>query len=128
MGNQPEPLRDRLLSQFKPDHGKLATYRKEVEAMLEKKQSSLRWQKWYAAGVWIFVVLLGTCFLLLGTLRDDAREGIHLGLFACFLLIGAAVEMVKYFINRSRIEVLKEVKGLELQLLELKDCLQHRQG
>jgi hypothetical protein len=127
MDNKPEPLRERLLAQFEPDREKLATYRKEVQTMLEKNERTLRWQKWYAGGIWIFVVLLGTAFLVLGGLRGDTPVGAWLGIFACFVLIGAAVEVVKYFINRSRVEVLKEIKGLELQLLDIKDRVQQHQ-
>ena len=95
--------------------------------MLEKNERTLQWQKWYAGVIWIFVVVLGTIFLVLGGLRRDTPVGAWLGLFACFVLIGAALEMVKYFINRSRVEVLKEIKGLELQLLELKERIQQPQ-
>ncbi len=123
MDHKPEPLRERLLAQFEPDRNKLASYRKEVQAMLEQNERTLRWQKWYAGSIWIFVVLMGTCFLTLAGLYSDKPASLWLGLTACFFLIGAAVEMVKYFINRSRVEVLKEVKGLELQLLELKERL-----
>jgi hypothetical protein len=128
MDNKPEPLRDRLLAQFEPDSEKLAAYRKEVEAMLEQNERALWWQGWYAGAMWVFVVLLGTAFFVLGGMRSDSPPGIFLGIFACFMLIGAAVEMVKFFINRSRIEVLKEVKGLELQILELKERLRQPQG
>jgi hypothetical protein len=54
--------------------------------------------------------------------------GAWLGFVACFTVIGASVELVKYYIDRSRVEVLKEVKGLELQLLEIKEQLQQRQA
>jgi hypothetical protein len=127
MDKKPEPLRERLLAQFEPDREKLARYRTEVQAMLAQHERTLRWQKWYAGGIWLFVVLLGTGFLVLGGLREDTPVGAWLGLFACFLLISAAVELVKYFINRARVEVLKEVKGLELQVLELKERLQQPQ-
>jgi hypothetical protein len=123
MANPHEPLRERLLAQFEPDRDKLANYRKEVQTMLENNERTLRWQKWYAGGIWIFLVLLGTTFLVLGGLRGDTPVGAWLGLFACFVLIGGAVEMVKYFINRSRVEVLKELKGLELAVLEMKQRL-----
>jgi hypothetical protein len=126
MDSKSESFRERLLAQFEPDREKLANYRKEVQAMLEKNERTLRWQKWYAGSLWIFVVLMGTCFLTLAGWYSDKPAGIWLGLFACFLLIGAAVELVKYFINRSRVEVLKEVKALELQLLEIKERLQPR--
>jgi hypothetical protein len=123
MDQKPEPLRERLLAQSEPDRDKLATYRKEVQTMLEKQERTMRFQKWYAGSIWMFVVTLGTCFLVLGGLRGDTPVGAWLGIMACFFMIGPAVELIKYFINRSRIEVLKEVKGLELQLLELKEEL-----
>jgi hypothetical protein len=123
---QPEPFGERLLAQFEPDRAKLAAYRREVQAMLEKNERTLRRQKWYAGFLWIFVVLMGTSFLTLGGYYSDRPAGIWLSVTACFFLIGGAVELVKYFINRSRVEVLKEVKGLELQLLELKESLLRR--
>lgn len=126
MNPKPEPLRERLLAQFEPDRAKLATYQTEVQAMLAKNERTLRWQKWYAGSIWIFVVLMGTCFMTLAGVYINKPAAIWLGLVACFFLIGAAVEMVKYFINRSRVEVLKEVKGLELQLLEIKERLAQR--
>jgi hypothetical protein len=126
MEKQPEPLRERLLAQFEPDRAKLATYAKEVQAMLEKNERTLRLQKWYAGTIWIFVVALSTSFLVLGGQRGDTPAGTWLGILACFFMIGAAVELVKYFINRSRVEVLKEVKGIELQLLEIKEILGQR--
>jgi purine-cytosine permease-like protein len=128
MEKKPEPLRERLLAQFEPEGGKLAIYRKEVQAMLEKNERTLRRQKWYAGVIWVFVVAVGTCFLFLGGQRGDTPVGAWLGILACFFLIGPAVEIVKYFINRSRVEVLKELKGLELQLLEIKEYLQQRQA
>jgi hypothetical protein len=82
----------------------------------------------YAGSIWIFVVLMGTCFMTLGGLYSDKPASIWLSLVACFFLICAAVEMVKCFINRSRVEVLKEVKGLELQLLEYREQMQQRQA
>ena len=96
--------------------------------MLEKNERTLQWQKWYAGAIWVFVVSMGTTFLVLGGLRGDAPVGIWLGIFACFMLIGAAVELVKYFINRSRVAVLRELKGLELQLLEIKEHLQQHKA
>jgi len=60
MDNNPEPLRERLLAQFEPDRDKLAAYRKEVQAMLEKNERALRLQKWYAGSIDRFSKLLKT--------------------------------------------------------------------
>ena len=47
----------------------------------------------------------------------------YLGTFACFFLIWGAVEMLKHFINRSRVELLKEIKQVQLQVLELHETI-----
>jgi hypothetical protein len=39
-----------------------------------------------------------------------------------------AVEILKLFINRARLEVVKDIKGLELRLIEMEGRLQNRQA
>jgi hypothetical protein len=51
-----------------------------------------------------------------------------LGSFACFMLIFGAVELIKYFINRSRLELLKETKQVQLQVLELHELVRKGGG
>lgn len=125
MEPKPELLRERLLAQFEPDAGKLASHRKEIQAMLAKQERTLRFQKWYAAANWIFVVALGTLFLTLAGMLEMMPPGTLLGFLSCFFLIGGAVELLKYFMNSHRVELLKELKGLELQVLEIKEQLRH---
>jgi hypothetical protein len=121
MESKPEPLRERLLAQFEPDVDRLASYRKEIQAMLANQERALRFQKWYAAANWIFVVALGTVFLTMAGVREMLPPGPLLGFLSCFFLIGGAVELLKCFMNGHRVELLKELKGLELQLLEIKE-------
>ncbi len=92
--------------------------------MIERHEATLRRQKWYAAGVWVFVVLLATTFLVLGATRGGAPDWFWPVMTALMLLVGAAVELIKYFLNRFRVEVLKEIKGLDIQVRELKAQLQ----
>jgi hypothetical protein len=114
-------VRDRLLSRL-PQPENLADYRREVDLLLQNNQKRLDREKWYSSAVWIFVVLLGTA-LLVGAGRfidtPKAPVAIYLGVFACFFLIAAAVELLKHFINRSRVELLKEIKQVQLLVLEL---------
>jgi hypothetical protein len=42
---------------------------------------------------------------------------------ACFLEIYGGLEMLKMFINRNRVELLKETKQVQLQVLELQSML-----
>jgi hypothetical protein len=120
-----DDLRGRLLAHVEPDPDRLARYREEVRVMLERHEKSLRRQKWYAGGIWIFVVLLATGFLLMSG-NVGAPPWFLPVMIALVMLIFAAVEMLKYFVNRSQMEILKELKGLELQVREVKDQLANR--
>jgi hypothetical protein len=121
-----EGMRDRLLSRL-PQPENLADYRKEVAALLQKNEKGLRIQKWYAGVVWCFVVMLGTVFFVLVAQHPDKPKAVwqaaYLGSFACFFLIFGAVELLKLFINNARVEMLKETKQVQLQVLELQDLL-----
>src|SRR5262249_4545646 len=110
MDKQPEPLRERLLAQFEPDRDKLANHRREVQAMLEKNEQTLRFQTRQTRSM-----VIGTCFALLGTgfmtlayLLWGEPPAVWLGFVVCFALICASVELVKYYIIRTRVEVLKD--------------------
>jgi hypothetical protein len=47
----------------------------------------------------------------LGRQTESSRNGV----FALFFLVPAADELLKHFINRSRVELLKEIKQVQLQ-------------
>jgi len=113
-----EDMRDRLLARL-PQPENLAGYRNEVAALVEKNQKKLRQEKWYSGVIWGFVAGLGTVFLWQGGKHASAPTGAYLGTFACFFLIYGAVELLKHFINRSRVDLLKEIKQVQLQVLEL---------
>ena len=121
-----ESMRDRLLSRL-PRPENLVEYRKEVSALLEKNEKTLRRQKWYAGAIWFSVVALGTALMLLANAHPEQPKAAWLaasfGSFACFMLIYGAAELTKYFINRARVELLKETKQVQLQVLELHDLL-----
>src|SRR5947209_2879277 len=121
MSNPEKPLRDRLLSHYVPEPGKLASYRKEVEAMLEREEQRLRREHWYSGLLWGFAVFLGVGFALVaGYGREQPmRVYFSVGITLLILFVGGSTELLKYFINRARLEVQKDVKGLELRILEL---------
>ncbi len=117
-----ESVRDRLLASL-PQPENLAAYREEVEASLQKDQRGFRREKWGVGALWVFMVGLSTVFLVLGGRHLDKPVGLWFGTLACFLLIYPSVELLKHFINRSRVEILKEVKQVQLQVLELQASL-----
>jgi hypothetical protein len=120
-----EKLQDRLLSRL-PSPSNSAEFRKEVARVLEKNDKVFLRETWAATALWIFCVLLGTAFLWLSGEKYGSAPGAKVAWFgsmACFMLIWAAVEMIKLVINRSRIELLKEIKQVQLQVLELRESV-----
>lgn len=120
-----ERMQDRLVSKL-PKPGNLEQYRKEVALLLEKNEKGFLREKWGARAMWIFCVCLGTTYLWFGGARLDTPKAAWFGCLACFWLLIGAVELVKHFINRSRIELLKEIKQVQLQLLEMQEAMSRR--
>ena len=124
MSNPHKSLRDKLLAQSEParDADRFDRYQQETQAMLEKLERRLRIEKWGVTALWIYAVLLMTAMLLgVGFWGHAPEVSMLAGAFV--ILIYGGIELVKHFINRSRVEVLKELKGLELHLLALEERL-----
>ncbi len=117
-----EGIRDGLLSRL-PQPANLADYRREVSSLLDKNEKRLLREKWGAGATWFFMVGLGVALLWSGERYVGASRAAWFGSLACYCLIFGAVELLKHFINRARVDLLKETKQLQLQVLELHDFL-----
>jgi hypothetical protein len=116
-------LRDQLLAQQSPRPDKLANYRKEIKIMLEENDKKLNRHKWRANTTWIIYILVTMFLFTYAGPIDQPRAAFMAALSSYFLLTGA-VFLLEYFIHRSQIGVLKELKQVELQVLELREMLQ----
>jgi multidrug transporter EmrE-like cation transporter len=116
-------MHDRLLARL-PQPENLAAYREEVESMLAKNTKAFRREKWVVCLQLFFAVAFMTFFFMMGDRQVATPRGIWLGTLAFVLLLYALVDVLKHFINRSRVEILKEVKQVQLQVLELQASLQ----
>lgn len=129
MKANPNSLREQLLAQHVPQTTKSEDYRKEVQVMLERNEKRLRREKWFVTGFWLLVVTCLTGFLLwmgyANPIGMDPKILSFTSMAASVLVMVSygAIELLKHFINRSRVEILKEVKGVEMQLLELREQL-----
>ncbi len=117
-----ESVRDRLLARL-PQPENLAAYREGVEASLKKNQRTLRRQRWYSGAIWVYAVGLFTAFVVIGSQRLNWPPAVWVEMALGLLVIGGSVELLKYFINRNRVEILKEIKQVQLQVLELQASL-----
>jgi hypothetical protein len=126
MTPDPNPsLRDRLLGQHAPAPDRLATYRQETQAMLEREERRLRFVSRFVAAMWIMLVVMGTMFALVAGWSGDKPTKVYfsIGLTLTMLLLGMAVQLVSVFIGRARLEVVKDIKGLELRIMELESLI-----
>jgi hypothetical protein len=122
MEQKNESIRERLLSRL-PQPANLAAYREEVMSMLEKNEKAYRRQWWITGALLLYAVGLVTIPLSLDWLRLDTPKGIAYAFFAFLLFLYTMVEVLKYFINRNRVEILREIKQVQLQVLELQASL-----
>jgi hypothetical protein len=115
-------LRERLLARL-PKTEKLANYREETAVLLAKHEKAIWWDKWSfkilsycAVALWI---------LCASTWGQTLAHRASVGLWSAFgfALIGAMSTGLQYFINRSKVDILKEVKQVQLQVLELQASL-----
>jgi undecaprenyl pyrophosphate phosphatase UppP len=128
-GPKPEPdrLRDRLLDQWEPPRSSYLTYRKEIETMLENQEKSLRRERRMTTVLWIYLVLIATVMMTgSGMLMIHKIEGTWMAVNAVSWLVIGAVFLGSHLINKSRFEVIKEIKGVELRLAALEERLAGR--
>jgi undecaprenyl pyrophosphate phosphatase UppP len=122
-------LRDRLLGQWEPARPSYLNYRKEVEAMLANQEKKLRREKRYTLVIWIYIVSLTTALMTgSGLLMSHKIEGTLIAVCAVWWLLFGAVFFFIHQINKSRFEVIKEIKGVELRLAALEERLAAQGG
>ena len=113
-----ESISELLLSRL-PQPANLAAYQKEVASLLAENEKKLRGNKWTVVRVWIFVVLVSAPFLWMAGAHFNTAEGNwFLGLVGFWVLFGA-IEIAKYEYRQGRVEHLKELKQVQLQILQL---------
>jgi len=124
MPTNSDPLRDRLLGQL-PKPTDLAQQRAHVSEVVEQNQKRIRLERAIVTAFWIFCAVSATAWMWFSA--DSAR--LPRGPFlACLIFTWGGVEVVKHYINVCRIDVLKELKQLQLQVFELEQSLQPRPG
>jgi hypothetical protein len=113
-----EPISELLLSRL-PQSANFLAYHKEVTSLLAENEKKLRRNKWTVVRVWIFVVAVSAPFLwMAGTHFNTAEGNWFLGLVGFWVLFGA-IEIANYERKQGRVELLKELKLIELQILQL---------
>jgi len=125
MEKQNESLRERLLARL-PQPENLAAYRKETEVLLAKHEKALFWEKMVSTVFYACAVALVWADIFWGQKLSTPMKIHYIGFWvgAGLLLFVGAIEDLRYRIYRSKVEMLKEVKQVQLQVLEIQASLQ----
>jgi len=122
MEKQSNELRARLLATL-PQPESLGKYREETAALLARHAKALRWDQVLANTV---VFLAITLLLLSGNdywrLGASTIHGLQIGSAALYFI--GLIFQVRYKVYDSQVATLKEVKQVQLQILELQASLQ----
>jgi hypothetical protein len=120
MPQQSNDLRERLLAAL-PQPENLAAYREQTATLLARHARALRWDK-ITANTFIFLaVLLFWWSLYPGPLGAVGAHSFQFG--SALLCFVGAIYVVQYKVHDSQIATLKEIKQVQLQILELQASL-----
>jgi hypothetical protein len=118
MVRQDDSIRDLLLARLPRPEG-LAAYQEQVKSLLERNEKALRQKKWTVVRVWIFVVAVSIPGLWMAGTHFNTPQGNWFLALTLFWVLFGALEVAKYAIDQAKVELLKEVKQLQLQVLEI---------
>jgi hypothetical protein len=122
MEKQNDSMRERLLARM-PRPENLAAYREETASLLAKHEKALSWEKWsFETLLFCALVLAIMCGSDWGQ-RLDHRASVGLYGMLGLMFFGGMSTGLRYYINRSKVDLLKEVKQVQLQVLELQASL-----
>ena len=112
-------MREDLLSRL-PRPENLASYREETASLLAKHQRALSREKWTATALSFcaFVAMFFYGWIMKARPLDAGAQLSFLGGTLVFVLL-AAINGVRFPIYASQVATLKEIKQLQLQLLEM---------
>jgi hypothetical protein len=122
MAQQSNDLRERLLAAL-PQPENLAAYREETAALLTRHARALRWDKFTA---YLFVFLaVALWFLWTPNLpwHLGARTVHGFQVASALMFFFGVIYTARYEIYASQVATLKEIKQVQLQILELQASL-----
>jgi hypothetical protein len=125
MAQQSNDLRERLLASL-PQPENLAAYREETASLLAKHARALRWDNITAK---MFLILSFALFLLWnhGPWRPGTFALIWLRVATAMFFFMGSIYSVRYEISEKQVATLKEIKQVQLQILELQASMRKDQ-
>ena len=125
MAQQSNDLRERLLAAL-PQPQNLSAYREETAALLAKHAKALRWAK-YEGILFCYVAIAFTMLWFQNHWHLEAALLLRIQVICGVMFLCAGIASVHYKIYDSQIATLKEIKQVQLQILELQSSLRKEQ-
>jgi|SRR5580692_3737761 hypothetical protein len=116
-------IRERLLLHL-PQPENLAAYREETASLFAKHEKALFWEKMVPTACYVIAAIMVALWLWGKTPAPAMRQ--YFWPLVAFVYFLATVEDLRYRIYRSRVDMLKDVKQVQLQVLELQTSLQKK--
>ncbi len=110
-----DALRDRLLGRGAVPVD-AARYRANVSQLIQQNQKRIRRERVFVTAFWIFCAVSATVRLWFSA---DSAKLPKSPFLACIFLTWGGVEVVKHYIHACRVDLLSEIKQLQVQVLEL---------
>jgi len=123
MEKQNASIRERLLARL-PQPENFAAYREETAALLAKHEKALFWEKQASTACYVIVAIMLALWLWGKTPTAAMRQ--YFWPMTGFVYVLGVFQDLRYRIYQSRVDTLKEVKQVQLQVLEIQASLQKR--
>lgn len=117
MAQQSNDLRDRLLATL-PQPENLAAYRQETAALMSKHARALHWDK-IAANTLYFIAIVLVFLWNHGPWHLGTTALAYLQVITGVFFFMGLIYTVRYEIYARQVDTLKEIKQVQLQILEL---------
>jgi|ERR1700722_1946630 hypothetical protein len=121
MAQQTNSLRDGLLAAM-PQPENLAAYREETTALLAKHARALRWAK-HEVILFGYLAMVFMWLWLQNMWHLDAATLLRFQVLSAVMFLCTVTANVRYKIYDSQIATLKEIKQVQIQILELQASL-----
>ena len=117
MAHQSNDLRERLLAAL-PEPENLAAYRKETVVLMAKHARALHWDK-IAANTLYFIAVVLVFLWNHGPWRLGTTALVYLQVISGVFFFMGLIYTVRFEIYAKQVDTLKEIKQIQLQILEL---------
>ena len=112
-------LRDALVG-VSPTHNPGPEREKELAMMIDKQVAALARERRVMQPMFIYLTLFCTALLLVAGYSEDMGKRLWFGILACFWFLFGTMFLLRYHVNRVRVEMMVELKNIQIQLERLK--------